>query len=125
MRTQRNTEAKGKERESMEDWHWHCKGTVLLGDISILIQYEESYSNLNSERVHITEGGCNVSSSAAVNAVSQGFSFFCPGWKASLLTTCSACQSSQKAKYFTCKVENDTFDTPNLKSVCFDYRTSS
>lgn len=82
----------------MEGLHWHCKGTVVLGDISTLIQYEESYSNLNSEWVHIMEGGCNAFSSSAASAVSQDFSFFCPGLKASLFTTTLHVRAPNKLK---------------------------
>ena len=97
MRTQRNTEAEEREGGSTEDWHWHCKGTVFLGDISTLIQYEESYSNLNSEQVHITEGGCNISSSAAASAVSEDFCFY-QGLKASLLTITLHVRAHKKLK---------------------------
>lgn len=31
-------------------------------DLNTLVQYGESYPNLNSQQVHITDEGCNVSS---------------------------------------------------------------
>lgn len=116
MRTQRNTEAEWKEGESTKDWNWNYKSTIFLGD-STLIEYEESYSNLKSEQVHITEWGCNFS--AAASAVSRGFSFFCLGLKPSLLTATLHVRAHKKLEHFACKVEDNAFNMPNLKSVCF------
>lgn len=105
----------------MEDWHRHCKGTVVLGDNSTLLQHEESCSILNSEWEHITARCCDTSSSAAATAVSRDFYFFCLGWRASLLNTSLLDRAHKRLKIASLpRWRKNAFNALNLKSDCFN-----
>lgn len=115
----RCTGADEKEGNSMEDQHRYCKGTVVLGYNSTLLQHEESCSVLNSEWEHITASCCDTSPSAAATAVSKDFFYL--HWRDSLLNTSLHERDHKRLKIISlARWKKNAFNVLNLKSDCFN-----